>query len=93
MYSFFWYELPLAQRLRQIREAGFDFTALWRGEEEPDIRAGRKHELPRLARDLGLAVDNIHVPFEQCNRLLSPEIDPVYQLSVFHHCVGDEEPV
>ncbi|MCX5792641.1 MAG: sugar phosphate isomerase/epimerase [Elusimicrobia bacterium] len=73
MYSFFGYVLPLEERLRLIREAGFDFTALWWGEEEPDIRAGRKHELPRLARDLGLAVDNIHVPFETCNRLWSPD--------------------
>lgn len=73
MYSFFGYELPLAQRLRLVRDAGFDFTALWWGEEEPDILAGRKHELPRLARDAGLAIDNIHVPFETCNRLWSPD--------------------
>ena len=73
MHSFFGYELPLARRLRLIRDAGFDFTALWWGEEEPEILAGRKQELPRLAREVGLAIDNIHVPFETCNRLWSPE--------------------
>jgi sugar phosphate isomerase/epimerase len=72
MYSFFGYELPLAERMRLIREAGFDFTALWWGPEEPDIRGGNKRELPRLAREAGLAIDNLHVPFDLCNRLWSP---------------------
>ncbi len=69
--SFFGYELPLAERMRLIRNAGFDFTALWWGGEEKEFREGRKGVMPRMARDSGLSIDNIHVPFERCNRLWS----------------------
>ena len=54
IFAWFGYDLPIENRLRLIKNAGFDATALWWGgnDKEPD-----------LARKIGLEIDNIHTPF------------------------------
>ncbi|MDO3410932.1 sugar phosphate isomerase/epimerase family protein [Saccharibacillus sp. CPCC 101409] len=67
IYDWFGYELPIEERYRAIKQAGFDGVMLWwsagfgRGEE---YRSGA-----RLAREAGLTIENIHAPIEQQNDL------------------------
>jgi len=69
IFSYFGYERPLRQRLALLARAGVTHTALWWGPPEEEFLLGRIHDAPALARDLGLAVENLHVPFEECNDL------------------------
>jgi len=70
IFSWFGYKIPIRQRLTMIRQAGFDASSVWWGQEEdPAIW----NDLPRIIMDLGLVLDNIHVPFEQSNDLWSED--------------------
>jgi sugar phosphate isomerase/epimerase len=71
IFSYFGFELPLGQRLELIRRAGFVATALWWGPPEELFIQGRLHEAPAMARDAGLTVENLHVPYEQANDIWS----------------------
>jgi len=74
IFSYFGYELPLRQRLTLLAGAGVTHTSLWWGPPEEAFCLGRIHDAPALARDLGLHVENFHVPFEECNDLwLGPD--------------------
>lgn len=53
IFSWFSYSLDIEERLRMIKQAGFDATSLWWGDEN-------KHYQPEMARKLGLEIDNIH---------------------------------
>lgn len=71
IYAWFGYPLSLDERLTLIANAGFRITCLWLGEEEDLIANGDGDMMPSLAREAGLAIDNIHAPFEHCNHLWS----------------------
>jgi len=74
IFSYFGYDLPLRQRLTLLARAGVSHTSLWWGPPEEEFRLGSIHDAPALARDLGLVVENLHVPFEECNDLwLGPD--------------------
>ena len=61
---------PLPERLRILKDAGFDNTALWWEERRPEIRAIRDR-VPELVRGAGLEIDHLHVPYFTCNELWS----------------------
>jgi sugar phosphate isomerase/epimerase len=63
MFSWFSYPMPIEERLRKIKHAGFNATSLWWGDED-----GRDLQ-PDIARNFGLFVDNIHAPFDNPNSL------------------------
>jgi len=69
VFSWFGFELPLSDRLKLIREAGFDSTSVWLGEEEELVKDGKEDLIPELVRDCGLFFENIHAPFDQCNKI------------------------
>ncbi len=72
LFAWFGIHMPFAERMRLIRAAGFDATALWwEVEEEP--RRTLVHGMPGYARDAGLYVDNAHVPYSCCNGFWSPD--------------------
>ena len=70
IFAWFGYRLHMAQRARLIKDAGFDVVSLWWGEEEK-ANTGSLNDLPGIVRDSGLEIDNIHVPFEDCNSFWS----------------------
>ena len=70
IYSWYGFDLPLHKRLAHIREAGFDATMIWWGDEVAFWYAD-KEEIPALVRDSGLYLENIHVPYIHCNLLWS----------------------
>ena len=63
IFSWFSYVLPIQERLRLIKDAGFDATSLWWEGED-------RHIQPDLARKTGLQIDNIHTPVATCSDLL-----------------------
>lgn len=62
IYSWFGAELHMSERLRLIKEAGFDTTMLWWGDEVAfwDFNKG---ELINEVYHAGLEVENIHLPY------------------------------
>ncbi len=71
IFSWFGYELPIAERLRLIKKAGFFCTSVWFGQEEEFIRNGKEELIPKLVRDSGLFLENVHAPFRNCNDIWS----------------------
>lgn len=70
IFNWFGYVLPIADRLKLIKEAGFDNIMLWWEDEDyPYFRD--KKTFVSLAKEFGLGVDNIHLPYEDCNLLWS----------------------
>lgn len=62
--------MPLPERLKFIKEAGFDSTIIWWENEQgcPEIP---KEDMPRMVKDAGLFLENIHVPYNNSNDLWS----------------------
>ncbi|RKD34638.1 sugar phosphate isomerase/epimerase family protein [Thermohalobacter berrensis] len=69
IFSWFGYILPLPKRLRLIKEAGFDVTTLW-WEDEIGYK---KEDMPKIVKECGLLIENIHVPYNYCEDLWSRE--------------------
>jgi len=64
---FSWYGIPLSirERIRAIKEAGFDSTGIWlseqnRWETDPE-------DIPKIIRDNGLLIDYAHAPYQSIN--------------------------
>lgn len=70
IFSWSGYVMPLPERLQLIKNAGFDATSLWWEDEigSPEIK---KEHMPQMVRDSGLFLDNIHIPYHQCDDLWS----------------------
>lgn len=72
IFSWFGYVLPFQERLRLIKEAGFSATSLWWEDEEPPWPI-RKESMPQLVKDMGLILENLHVPFNDSDQLWSED--------------------
>ena len=72
IYDGFSNELSLKERYRLIQQAGFAGVVLWWGEDfgRIDYRSA-----PKLARQAGLFIENIHTPFEGINNLWLDNLD------------------
>ena len=70
-FAWFGYQLPLAKRLKLIKQSGFSHTFLWMGSSEPLVESGRAHEMPGMVADAGLAVDHAHAVYENANAFWS----------------------
>jgi sugar phosphate isomerase/epimerase len=74
IFAWFGIPIPFADRLKMIRDAGFEATSIW-WEEEDETHRRRRHLMPEAVRRAGLELDNIHVPFKGCNALWSPHTE------------------
>jgi len=70
IFNWFGYVLPIEDRLKMIKEAGFDNVMLWWEDEDYPYFRDKKNFVS-LAKEFGLGVDNIHLPYEDCNLLWS----------------------
>lgn len=68
IFSWFGFILPLPERLRLIRQAGFDAVSLW-WEDEQGSSVIKKEDFAELVDDSGLIFENIHAPFNNANDL------------------------
>ena len=85
IFSWFSYPMPIEARFRLIREAGFEATALWWGDEDD----GDKQVQPELARKHGLELDYIHAPFDDPNLLWAEGIDGEEYVKLLTDCMED----
>ncbi|MFC1900256.1 sugar phosphate isomerase/epimerase family protein [Chloroflexota bacterium] len=75
MSAWFGFSLPLEERLKLIKQAGFDTTCLWFGVEEDTVRDGESDRMPALVRNTGLLLDNIHATFLNHHLIWSAPLD------------------
>ncbi len=73
IFGWFGYRMPLPELFRLIRAAGFSLVSLWW--EPTEKRYAAIHSQPGLARDAGLIVESVHVPFRHANALWHPDPD------------------
>jgi sugar phosphate isomerase/epimerase len=86
IYDWFGYELPIKERYRLIKEAGFDGVLLWWSEflDRNDYRNG-----PQIVREAGLFIENIHTPFQVQNKLWLDNLDGEAATNCYLQCIAD----
>lgn len=88
IYAWFGYLLPLEERFRLIREAGFDCVMLWWGDDFYELD-GEKTNHPKLARKHGLMVENAHAPYQFSNDLWNSGLDGDAYEELIINCIKD----
>ncbi len=72
IFNWFGYILPFEERIKLIKEAGYDYVMLWwENESYPDFVD--KKIMVNIAKDNGLMLDNIHLPYDDINMLWSDD--------------------
>jgi len=86
IYDWFGYELPIKERYRLIKEAGFDGVLLWWSEYlgRNDYRSG-----PQIVREAGLVIENIHTPFQVQDNIWLDNLDGEDSIDCYLQCVKD----
>jgi L-ribulose-5-phosphate 3-epimerase len=72
IYSWFGYDLPIKERYRLIKQAGFDGVMIWWVD---DIDKIDFRSQPENARNSGLFVENMHTPFNGNTNLWMDNLD------------------
>jgi sugar phosphate isomerase/epimerase len=72
IFSWYGFKAGISHRLERIRQAGFDSTMLWWGDEPEGEKPFSKSTIRKIV-DLGLEVENVHVPFGNPNDLWSSD--------------------
>lgn len=86
IYDWFGYDLPIDERYRRVKEAGFDGVLLWWSDflNRLDYRTA-----PRAARDAGLIIENIHTPFQIQDDIWLDNLDGEATTDCYLKCVAD----
>ncbi len=86
IYDWFGYELPIKERYRLIKKAGFDGVLLWWSEylDRNDYRSG-----PQIVREAGLSIENIHTPFQVQDNIWLDNLDGEASINCYLQCVKD----
>ena len=84
--SWFSYELPIEEKVQLIKNAGFNATCLWWGDEDFN---NNKQQQPDIVRKIGLQIDNMHAPFNKANSLWQENIDGEDYQNILISCVQD----
>lgn len=72
IFSWFGFVMPLEERLRLIKKTGFNAVSIWWEDEEGDWPI-KKENIPRIVKNSGLEIENIHAPFSKCNGFWSKD--------------------
>jgi len=72
--SWFGYKYPYEERIKLIKDAGFQSVMIWWGEEHREINTLKEME-PEIARKYGLRVENAHLPFYGINAIWEDSTD------------------
>ncbi|SDG30693.1 sugar phosphate isomerase/epimerase family protein [Desulfosporosinus hippei] len=70
IFSWFGYVLPFPERLSLIKEAGFEATSIW-WEDEDIPWPMKKESMPKLVKEGGLILENLHVPYNDSSEMWS----------------------
>ncbi|AEE92051.1 Xylose isomerase domain-containing protein TIM barrel [Tepidanaerobacter acetatoxydans Re1] len=89
IFSWFGFVMPLPARLKLIKGACFDATSLWWEDEQgyPNIS---KDEMPKMVKESGLILENIHAPFTNSSDLWSENL-PVRKKILREHMIWLED--
>lgn len=68
IFTWFGYVLPFSEKLRLIKGAGFDSVCIWWGDEFSESD-GTKEEQLKSALEMGLRIENAHLPYYGCDAL------------------------
>jgi sugar phosphate isomerase/epimerase len=82
MFSWFSFDMSIKERLKAVKDAGFDATTLWWEGED-------RHEQVDMARKFGLRIDNVHTPFYSPNQLWLDGIDGEEWQKMLISCVEE----
>jgi len=86
IYDWFGYDLPLKERYRSIKEAGFDGVLLW---WSGYLNRGDYRNGPQFAREAGLFIENIHTPFQVQDYIWLDNTDGEAATDCYLQCVAD----
>lgn len=70
IFSWFGYIMPFEERIKIIKEAGFDAVSIWWEDEFQDAQNSiilKKEDMPEIISKYGLVLENIHAPFTNTN--------------------------
>lgn len=87
IYDWFGYEVPIRDRYKLIKEAGFDNVLLWWSDgfgRGTDYRKGVQY-----ARNAGLFIENIHTPVQEQNNLSLDNIDGESVFQCYLQCIRE----
>ena len=68
--TWFGYKLSYEERIKLIKDAGFQSVMIWWGEENEN-----KETTPQIARKYGLKIENLHFPFADINSIWENSIE------------------
>ncbi len=88
IFSWFGFALPMAERARMIRDAGFQSVMLWWGDDHRSVD-GPKEAQPELFRKTGLRVVNVHTPFNGINNLWLDNLEGQSLVETLLSCIDD----
>ncbi|WP_459129904.1 sugar phosphate isomerase/epimerase family protein [Guggenheimella bovis] len=74
IFSWFGYILPLEDRLKLIKNAGFDTVSLWWGEEFVELTGTLKEQV-ESSLACGLEVENGHLPYYEIDSLWTDSLE------------------
>lgn len=91
IYDWFGYEIPLKERYRLIKAAGFDGVLLWwsNGFGRDSLGWNDYRRGPEMARAAGLFIENIHTPCDQQNDLWLDHANGEAVADCYLQCVAD----
>jgi len=84
--AWYGYEIPKKRNFELVKQAGFGGVLVWWNDEFGDIDFRSN---PKLARDAGLFVENMHTPFDKINDLWIDNLDGEALLDYFLEVVSD----
>ena len=70
IFNWYGYVLPFEERIKQIKEANYDYVMLWWEDEDYPEHIDRR-DLIKIVRSYDIGLDNIHLPYEDVNLLWS----------------------
>jgi len=85
--DWFGYKLPVCKRYKMIRQAGFDAALLWYGDDWG--KAFRMKRQYLHARKAGLAIENVHAPFDEVNHIWEDTPDGQHVFEGYLRCAED----
>lgn len=90
IFSWFGFPIPMEERFKLIKSAGFDGILLWWSDEHADVD-GDKRLHPEMARRNGLFIENIHTPIFRNNFLWEDNIKGEAFVKILEDCIDDCE--
>lgn len=87
IYDWFGYEVPIEDRYKLIKEAGFDGVLLWWSDGFG--RGAGYREGVQYARAVGLIIENIHTPVQAQDNLSFDNLDGESLLECYLQCIRD----